>query len=218
MSLQQELEALLDQAATFLPPEIITSIQQSIQEVSNLGIAEKALKLKDRAPDFTLPNAVGQPVELQNLRAKGSVVITFYRGLWCPFCNVELQALQKALPQIQQLNASLVAISPQTPDNTLSTIKEHSLGFEVLSDVDNKVAKQFGLVYTLPQPMQEIMEGFDINLQTYNGNNSNELPVNATYIVDSEGIIVYRYLDPDYTKRLEPEEIIAVLSDLKTKG
>lgn len=218
MSLQQQLEALLNQAASLLPPEIITSIQQSIKEVSDLEIAEKALKPKDRAPDFTLLNAVGQSVELQNLRAKGSVVITFYRGLWCPFCNLELKALQKALPQIQQLNVSLVAISPQTPDNTLSTVKEHSLGFEVLSDVDNKVAKQFGLVYTLPQPMQEIMEGFDINLQIYNGNDSNELPVNATYIVDSEGIIVYRYLDPDYTKRLEPKEIIAVLSDLKTKG
>ncbi|MBH8561535.1 AhpC/TSA family protein [Nostoc sp. CENA67] len=218
MSLQQEIEVLLNQAASFLPPEILTIIQQSIEEVANLGIAEKALKPKDRAPDFTLSNAVGQPVELQKLRAKGSVVITFYRGLWCPFCNIELLALQKALPEIQQLNASLVAISPQTPDNTLSTVKEHSLGFEVLSDVDNKVAKQFGLVYTLPESIQEVMEGFGIDLETYNGNDSNELPVTATYIIDSEGIIVYRYLNPDYTKRLEPKDLIAALSNLKTKA
>ncbi|MBD2451109.1 AhpC/TSA family protein [Nostoc sp. FACHB-152] len=163
MSFKQELENLLSQAASSLPPKTLATIQQSIQEVANLEISGQALKQNDYAPNFILPNAVGKLIELEKLQAKASVVICFYRGLWCPFCNLELLALQKALPEIQQLKASLVAISPQTPDNTLSTVEKNSLAFEVLSDVNNVVARQFGIVYTVPKLMQEVIHSFGIN-------------------------------------------------------
>ncbi len=147
MSLMTELQNLLNQVASQVPAETLSTIGQSTQQVADLKLDEKALKVGDRIPNFTLPSATERSVELQQLLARGPVVISFYRGLWCPFCNLELRALQNALPEINAFDASLVAISPQTPNNSLSTAEKHNLTFEVLSDVGNKVAKQFGLVY-----------------------------------------------------------------------
>ncbi|BAZ11624.1 redoxin domain-containing protein [Calothrix sp. NIES-4071] len=218
MNLTQELQNLLNHVASQVPAETLSTIGQSTQQVADLKIDQKALKVGERVSNFSLPGATGQLVELQQLLAKGPVVIAFYRGEWCPFCNLELRALQNASPEIKALGASLVAISPQTPDNSLSTSEKHSLTFEVLSDVGNKVAKQFGLVYTVGEVMRAVMASFGTDLSASNGDDSFELPLPATYVIDTDGAVTFRFIDADFTKRLDPAEIITALSNLQTNA
>ncbi|WP_026734826.1 peroxiredoxin-like family protein [Fischerella sp. PCC 9605] len=218
MSLTEDLNNLRNHAVSQLSPETLAIIEKAIQQVANSGITEQALKIGDHVPNFTLPNAVGKSVELQQLLTQSSVVISFYRGVWCPYCNLELRALQQVLPELTALGASLVAISPQTPDNSLSTVEKHSLTFEVLSDVGNQVAKQFSLVYTVPTAMHPVIKSFGIDLPAYNGDDSFELPLTATYIINTDGTIGFSYVNPDYTQRLDPADIIAALSQLQAKA
>ncbi len=214
MNLTQELQNLLNHVVSQVPAETLSTIGQSTQQIADLKIDRNALKVGEPVPNFSLPGATGQLVELQQLLALGPVVIAFYRGEWCPFCNLELHALQNALLEIKALGASLVAISPQMPDNSLSTSEKHNLTFEVLSDVGNKVAKQFGLVYTVPKAMQAVMTSFGTDLPASNGDESFELPLPATYIINTDGIVTFRFVDADFTKRLDPVEIITALSNL----
>ncbi|MEM6717142.1 MAG: peroxiredoxin-like family protein, partial [Cyanobacteria bacterium P01_C01_bin.147] len=141
--------------------------------------------------------------------------IAFYRGGWCPYCNLELKALQNALASIQETGAALVAISPETPDNSLTTQEKNELAFPVLSDLDNQVARQFGLVFQLPASLRPIYDGFGIDLVAYNGNDQFELPIPATYVVQPNGEIVYAFADVDYTKRAEPSDVVNALKALK---
>ncbi len=214
MTLAQEINDVLTYMQGNVPPETLATIGQSTETLGRSGITERSLKVGEPVPNFTLPNASGQPIQIQTLLAQGPVVISFYRGQWCPFCSLELAALQKALPEIKALNASLVAISPQTPDNTLSTVEKNNLEFEVLSDTGNQVAKQFGIVYQLSEEMREVQKGFGVHLSESNGDASYELPISATYVLRTDGRIVYAFTDPDFTKRLEPSEILAALKQL----
>ncbi len=214
MTLTQELQHLREQFKANQPEKVKAIMDQATQDLINSGIAETALKVGDRSPDFSLANAVGQPVDLQSLFSKGLVVISFYRGEWCPYCNLELRTLQKYLPKIQELGANLVAISPQTPDHSLSTTEKNELTFEVLSDQGNQVAKQFGLVFTVPEELRPIYQEFGIDLPSHNGNQTFELPIPATYVVATDGTIIHRFVNPDYTQRLDPEEIITALQQV----
>lgn len=214
MTLAQEINGVLTYMQGNVPSETLATIGQATETLSRSGITERSLKVGDAVPNFTLPNASGHPIQIHTLLAQGAVVISFYRGQWCPFCSLELAALQKVLPEIRALNASLVAISPQTPDNTLSTVEKNNLEFEVLSDAGNQVAKQFGIVYQLSEDMRQVQEGFGVNLPESNGDASYELPISATYVVGTDGRIVYAFTDPDFTRRLEPSEILAALKHL----
>ncbi|WP_218079537.1 peroxiredoxin-like family protein [Anthocerotibacter panamensis] len=215
MSLTQDLDNFRAQARTVhIPADKIALMDQATQELVTAGTAQTSLNVGAQVPDFTLPNAVGAPVQLSTLLAQGPVVISFYRGGWCPYCNLELRALQQALPEIQALGASLVAISPQTPDNSLSTAEKNSLTFAVLSDSGNTVARQFGLVFELPSYLQEVYAGFGIDLPTSNGDGRWELPIAATYVITPEGRVAYAFIDPDYTQRLDPADIVSALKAL----
>ncbi|MBW4558945.1 MAG: AhpC/TSA family protein [Trichormus sp. ATA11-4-KO1] len=214
MTLAQEIDKVLSYMQSNVPVETLTTISQSTENLARAGIVEKSLQVGDTVPNFTLPNAKEQAVQIQTLLAHGPVVISFYRGQWCPFCSLELTELQKVLPEIKSLGASLVAISPQTPDHTLSTVEKNNLEFEVLSDVGNKVAKQFGLVYQLSEQVRQVHKGFGIDVSEYNGDTSYELPISATYVVAKNSQIVYAFIDPDYTKRLEPTDILTILKQL----
>ena len=188
-------------------------MNRATTDLAESGIADRTLKPGDKAIDFTLPNATGDRVNLQQLLNKGAVVVSFYRGGWCPYCNLELRALQQYLPQIQALGANLIAISPETPDNSLSTAEKNELTFEFLSDVGNKVAKEYGLVFALPETLRGVYEGFNIDLPAHNGDRTFELPISATYVIAADGTVLYSFADPDYTKRLDPEEIINALQN-----
>jgi peroxiredoxin len=212
--LQTQLQTQQQQFQSNVPPTVQTTMAEATAQLASSGILDQTLKMGDRIPDFTLPNATGQSVKIGDLLAQGSVVIAFYRGGWCPYCNLELKALQQALGLIQSTGATLVAISPETPDNSLSTQEKNALAFPVLSDVGNQVARQFGLVFTLPEALRPIYQSFGIDLVAYNGNDHFELPIPATYGVRPNGEIFYAFADADYTKRAEPSEVVAALKGL----
>lgn len=189
-------------------------INQAINELSASGIVDQTLKVGDIVPNFILPNAFGEEVEFQKLLNSGAVVISFFRGYWCPFCNLELAALQEALPAIKTLGASLIAISPQTFRHTISTVEKHQLTYEVLSDRNNHVARQFGIVFQIPGYLRPVLEEMGHAIPRYNGEESFELPIPATFVVFQNGKIVYAFVDPDHTKRLDPIEIVGVLRNI----
>lgn len=174
----------------------------------------KALKEGDKAINFTLKNAKGKEVSLFSLLEKGNVVITWYRGGWCPYCNVALNQLQQKLPELKSLNTTLVALTPELPDHSLSTKEKNELEFEVLTDINNEVARQYGIVFKLDDKTAQRYEQA-LHLSSRNGTNSSELPVPATYIIDRKGRIRYAYVNPDYTKRANPEDIVQALEQIR---
>jgi len=214
MTLTQEINTLRQQIQAKIPEDTKAVMDKAMEDLVNSGVADQSLKVGDKAPNFSLPNAVGKTVELQDLLSRNPVVISFYRGGWCPYCNLELRSLQQSLPEIKELGATLVAISPQTPDNSLSTVEKNDLEFEVLSDVGNQVAKEFGLVFVLPEELRQIYQDFGIYLPVHNGEDTFELPIPATYVIAQDGTIIHAFVEVDYTKRLDPAEIIAALKKI----
>jgi peroxiredoxin len=210
---RKELDAIREKSSKSATPERMRAYEQGIEEVRKSGVAGKALKVGDRAPDFTLPDATGKEVKLSALLSRGPVVVTWYRGAWCPYCNVALRGFQKSLPEIRLAGATLIAISPQTPDNSLSTAQKDHLEFEVLSDRGNKVAHAYGIAYKIPKMVADQMKG-RLDLARYNGDESAELPLGATYVIDRDGIIRYAFVDADYRKRAEPSDVLAALRGL----
>lgn len=212
-SLQADLDALKLQFSETAPPEMVNTFERGVIEVAESGVLETALTEGDKAPMFSLPNAVGNPVSLDSLLGSGPVVLVWYRGGWCPYCNLQLNAMQDILPRIRELGATLVAISPELPDSSLSTKQKSSLEYVVLSDRGNSVARQFGIVYTIPAGVKDAFAG-RLDIPAYNGDTSWELPLAVTYVVDAEGVIRYAFVDPDYRRRAEPAEIILALERL----
>ena len=214
MSLKTELDAFRSEFMSQVPPEIRDAMVRADLELAASGIAQSALKAGDGAPDFRLPDARGGSVRLRDLLASGPVVLSFYRGGWCPYCNLELRALQHALPEIRRLGAKLVAVSPQTPDESLSTAEKNALAFPVLSDAGSATAKSFGIAYDLAEELRPIYTRFGHALPEKNGDDSWVLPIPATYVIDMDGTIRLAFVDVDYRNRLEPAEIIAALQSL----
>jgi len=166
-------------------------------------------------PDFALPDTHGHVLALKTLLDRGPVVISFYRGGWCPFCNLELRGLQRVLPQIVQLGASLVAISPQLPDNSLSTEEKNQLTFPVLSDVGNIVAKCFGIVFTLPTALVDANKEMGRDLAEINGEaGAAQLPMPATFVLDKSGVIRLAVVEEDWSKRLDPDIVVDTVRGL----
>lgn len=212
-SLQESLDAKKAAFAESAPEDLQRDFAQGIDDVAESDVMETALKAGDRAPAFTLPNATGDMVSLEELLKDGPVVIAWYRGGWCPYCNMELAALQEALPAIREAGATAVAISPELPDHSLNTRQKNALEFEVLSDRGNAVAHKFGIVFTLPDVIAGHYKEM-IDLEKYNGDNSDELPLAVTYVVDTDRVIRYAFVDADYTKRAEPKTIVEEVKKL----
>jgi len=214
MQLAEEIKQMQQEFMKQVPEEVVTIMQEATKKLISTGIDKKALKKGERLPGFSLPNARGKMITSEELLEKGPLVINFYRGGWCPYCNLELHAFQNALADIKGLGAQLIAISPNLPDNSLDSIEKHDLQFEVLSDIKNVYAHNLGLVFTLDENLQSLYKQFEIDLSAFNGDESFEIPIPATYVVDREGIIRLAFVDADYTKRLEPEKVIEVLKKI----
>lgn len=209
MRLQHELDAF---KATWIE-RVGPAIAQMMADdnAALLPKAVKALKTGDRFPAVTLNDQLGRPVDLAALATGGPLIVTFYRGGWCPYCNLELRAYQKALADIERRGARLVAVSPETPDNTLSTAEKNDLAFTVLSDDRGHLADALGIRFELTEPVKAYMAKAGHDLPTRNGDGRWSLPMPATYVVETGGRIALAFVEPDYRKRLEPEAAILAL-------
>jgi peroxiredoxin len=194
--------------------EVLETMHRATTELIGTAQAGRARKAGDTAPEFTLLDPDGKPVSSRELLAKGPLVISFYRGVWCPYCNLELQALQAALPSITARGASLVAISPQTAPNSRRSQRENKLDFSILSDVKSQVANAFGIRFALPDYLVELYKGFGNNLPAVNDDPAWVLPMPARYVIGTDGIIAYSEVNPDYTQRPDPSELLPVLDRL----
>lgn len=212
MSLSEKLQTYRQESLSKKNEEDKSTMLETAENLRKLEIEKKALKEGDKIPEFQLKNAVGETIKIYDILSKGPIIINFYRGAWCPYCNLEIVAYQEILPEIKQRGAQLVAISPELPDITMTLKEKYALEFEILSDTDNMVAKEFGLVFKLEDRLVALYKKMGIDLVMSQGNENNELPIPATYVVDTNGIIKLSYLNSDYTKRLEPMDAVNALN------
>jgi peroxiredoxin len=186
---------------------------EMIEDLRTSG-AVPGIGIGERAPSFTLPNAVGKPVSLDDRLGEGPVVVVFYRGAWCPYCDLHLRALQESLGAITSRGASLVAVSPQAPDDSLPFAERLVLGFDVLSDLDQAASIAWRLQFELPEALREVYRDRGMALDDLNADGSWYLPVPATFVLDSEGAVRARHVDPNYRERMAPADIVAALDGI----
>jgi peroxiredoxin len=219
MSLQDRLDALKAEFVGgklgFQPgPEVLNAMDRATAELIASGQALNAKKAGDKAPEFALKDPDGHLVSSAQLLAKGPLVISFYRGVWCPYCNLELQALQAASSEIEARGASVVAISPQTRPNSRKSQRHNKLTFPILSDEKSRVAAAFGLRFSLPDYLVELYKGFKNDLPAINDDPTWVLPMPARYVIGTDANIAYAEVNPDYTERPDPCELLPVLDRL----
>ena len=211
-TLSQQLDEFLAGWKQRVPPERQAAMERHIAHLAETAVGKNAKQAGDQAPDIVLPDATGRSFAVADLLAKGPVIVTFYRGGWCPYCNLELKAYQAVLARIRAAGASLVAISPEKPDDTVSTSEKNALTFPVLSDVGQKVGKAFGLVYAFTDELRSVYDGFKLDIPGKNGSPDEwALPLSATYVIGTDGRILFADTSVDYRRRTDPLEVLGVL-------
>jgi peroxiredoxin len=214
MDLQKDLDAVAQMVREKTPPHVMPTIEATRRRLEESGLKDHALQPRQTMSDFELPDATGEIVRSVELRSQGPLLITFYRGGWCPFCNLALRAFQERNAEIKTRGVTLLAISPQTPDHSLTLQEKHSLQFSVLSDAGNKVARQFGIVFALDPGLKTVQEQFGVDIPAYNGDRTFELPVPATFLVSTDGKVLKSYVEADYMQRLDPETALTWIREL----
>ncbi len=210
------LQKKIDQrrAGSNIPDAARMTMEKATEKLRASGIIDQAKKKGDEYIDFTLPNVDGKQVKLSEKLKDGPIILTFYRGGWCPYCNLQLKAYQDHLEQFKAAGGQLIAISPESMESAETTVKKHELQYEILTDNLNKEARKYGLVFKLPEDLKEVYLKFGLDLEKNQGNDSWELPIPATYVIDKNGKIVYSFLNVDYVQRAEPKDIINALKKL----
>lgn len=217
--LNEEIEKFQESIKDKVPAEIKEIQLSAIQKLKDEGLSANSIKAGDIATEIKLPNALEKEVSLFNtLEDNDFVVISFYRGGWCPYCNFEMKALGDITDELNKLNAKIIAISPETPDQSLSMQDKHDLKFEVLSDLNNVIAKEYGLVFSLDERLRPIYKQFGIDIPASNGNDSYEIPMPATYVVNKNKEIIFSFIDENYKKRCEPQDILEAIKKFSNKG
>lgn len=212
--LEDEIKNYIEAFKQKAPAEVQSVMLAATKKLKDLSLSKNALKVGDSVKDFTLLNALAKEVSLSDvLKDNNFAVLSFYRGTWCPYCNLELKALQGINDELKALGASLLAISPQTPDSSMTTKEKNELTFEVLSDTNNTIAKDFGLIFSLAEELRPIYKSFNIDVPGANGDDSYDLPMPATYVINKNKEIVFSFVDEDYTKRCEPQDIISAIKN-----
>jgi peroxiredoxin len=218
MRLQEKLDAFTAMLIRSgkLPPAILEKLHQSVEDLIASGKADGAIKAGERAPEFDLPDPDGALVSSRQLLAKGPMIVTFYRGVWCPYCNLDLQALEEARGEIDARGASLVALSMQTAANSRKSQRDNHLGFPILTDFKGEVANQFGLRWNFSGELVDLYKDrLGIDLSQANGEASWTLPMPARYLIGQDGVVAYAEVNPDYTKRPDPSDLFPVLASLR---
>ncbi|HZR33196.1 MAG TPA: peroxiredoxin-like family protein [Terriglobales bacterium] len=211
-TLQEELDQRRAMAEQYVPAATQAIHRQTIDSLRASGISRHSLSRGAQAPSFELPDQNGNLVSSASLLSGSKLVVCFFRGRWCPFCVAQMEAMNRIHPQIKKAGAELIAISPQTVRQGFFMQDQHGIHFPLLSDANNQVARQFGLVYRVPEPQQKIYSTTFVNLPFINGEDSWELPAPGTYILGKEHEVLYASADPDYTRRPEPAEILSSLA------
>lgn len=211
MILRQHLKAITERAQRMTDPQHLAVIRRAVADLKSRGIELGVAKAGERVSEFVLPDARGRPVSLMERMARGAIVLNFYRGGWCPYCCAELRALQLALPRFTAHGVSLIAISPELPDNSLSLAEREALDFDILTDMGNVVARSYGLVFRVPDDLQKLLLAKGVDLPALNGEESWELPMPATFLIGANGIIRLAFADADHTERLDPQVILDLL-------
>jgi peroxiredoxin len=213
-TLNAELRTFYEARQQQIPAEIREIMHRAGQELADSGQADRALTVGAQAPRFNLPSATGQILSLDDLLTDGPVALTFYRGAWCPYCNIALRSLQQHHEAITARGARLVAVSPQIPDESLTLTEKHDLAFDVLSDIGSDTAKQYGLAFDLPDDLAAVYDKLGFDLQRVNDGHPRTLPLPATYVIDRGGVIRWAFINTDYTTRAEPADILDALDAL----
>jgi peroxiredoxin len=216
MSLQTRLDAFKADFEAGKPPynvphSVIETMHRATTELIASGAADRALKAGDRAPPFALPDPEGRLVQSTELLEQGPLIVSFYRGVWCPYCNMELQALEAARPEFEKLGATLVAISPQIPANSRKSVRQNQLSFPILSDARGEVGAAFGLRFKLPDYLVALYKDLKNDLPTFNDDPAWTLPMPGRFVIGQDGVILYAEVNPDYTRRPEAEDMLPVL-------
>lgn len=212
--LTHQLEQMKASEPDRIGRETADLFQSSIDDLSRSGITDRALKVGERSPDFSLTNQNGETIRLSDHLEAGPAIVSFYRGGWCPYCNTEMKALQAAMSTISTLGARILAISPQRPEHAADMARENGLTFDLLSDPGNSVARRYGVVFHLQDEIQSVYDDLGLDLPVWNDDDSFDLPVPATYVVDPDAVIRMAFVDPDYTRRLDPTEIVRILRQI----
>lgn len=221
MSLQDKLDAFRTNFEAGGPPYnapawIHEPMHRATAELIASGISKQALKVGDKAPVFVLNDPDGKAISSAELLQQGPLIVTFYRGVWCPYCNMDLQEIESALPELKKRGAELVAVSPQTAANSRRSQRDNKLSFPILSDVRNDVAAAFGLRFRLPDYLADLYKNvFKNDLAIVNGDDSWTLPMPARFVIGQDGIIAYAEVNPDYTRRPDPAELLPTLDRLQ---
>lgn len=212
--LQEELNEIVEAFYAMISEEDIKTYQTFLEHIEEKRVAEGAVKACSKAPEFELQDQDNETVRLKDLLEKGPVVIVFYRGKWCPHCNATLLAMQRVLPQIQEKGATLVAISPMLPDGTQVFATKRDLQFPVLSDFGNEIARKYKITFTVPEEVRPTFEAWNEDIPAHNGPSCPwEIPLPATYIVNTNGIITWSFIDNDPGCRGEPDDVVAAIPE-----
>lgn len=214
MSLKTQIDAFEVQKKANVPADILNLMDVTTEKLIAEQLSKHALKVGDKFPAFELPDSKGKQISSTELLAKGPLVLSFYRGGWCPYCNLELRALNNMQQAFADQNAQLVAVSPQLPDESLSTQQQNELAYTVLSDVSNSLAKKCGLVFTLDESLIPVYDQLGLDIPKANGDESYELPLPATYVIDRQGVIQFAFAHEDYTLRAEPLDVLNAVKAL----
>jgi peroxiredoxin len=215
MLLDERLKALRSKESADTPDNLKAILSTELKALISSGLAKRAVKAGDKAPEFVLPDADGNTVASADLLRQGALVVTFYRGFWCPFCNADLQAVEAAAERIRGFGASLVAISPQTPANSRLSLQENHLSFPILSDKNCELADKFGIRWLPSQALQGVYRNFGTDVGKFNGDGSWAIPMPARYVIAPDGIVAYAKVNANYTHRPEPGDVCPVLEKLK---
>lgn len=215
-TLKAKLEAKSAESAKRVPAEVRAEFAKGIKAVKDSGIEKSAKQVGDKAPDFTLKTPIDSEVTLSKVLQKGPVILTWYRGGWCPYCNIALAAYQDKLEAIRAEGATLVALTPELTGKAMTTTESQKLDFTVLTDLNHEVAKKYGLVFQLTPEVEKLYKGL-FDLTKFNGAKAGDkdLPLSATYIIDQKGVIRWAFLNADYRQRAEPADVLAFLKKLK---
>jgi peroxiredoxin len=211
--LRDALAEITANVAALIPADKLEAPMRAMEELRQSAAEQRILAVGTKAPSFELNDQKGRLVSSTELLSTARLIVTFFRGRWDPYCMATLEAWQARLPQIKAAGVHLVAISPQTPHHSEINAEQHKLTFPVLSDPGNNVARQFGLVWRVPEYLQEHYRRIFINLPQVNGDTSWELPLPGAFAIDRDGVVLYAEAHADFRLRPEPREVLAFASE-----